>query len=72
MFYLEFGHGTEVVVSEEHAEFPLLDGGRELTQAVIGQLRGRAVKELLRHEAWHNMRHKDTHFPAMLVSSSSA
>lgn len=49
--YLEFGHGTEVVVSEEHAQFPLLHGGRELTQAVVSQLRGSVVKELLRHKA---------------------
>lgn len=49
--HLVLDHGAEVVVPEEHTQFPLLHSGCELTQAVVGQLRGRAVKELLRHEA---------------------
>ena len=50
--HLEFGHGAEVVVPEEDAELALLHGGRELAQAMVGQLGGCAVQELLRDEAW--------------------
>lgn len=41
-----------MVVPEEDAQLALLHGGRELAQAVVGQLRGRAVEELLGHDAW--------------------
>lgn len=51
--YLELDHGAEVVVPEEDAELALLHGGRELTQAVVRQLSGRVVQELLSHDAWH-------------------
>lgn len=51
--YLELDHGAEVVVPEEDAELALLHGGRELTQAVVRQLSGRVVQELLGHDAWH-------------------
>lgn len=51
--HLELDHGAEVVVPEEDAELAFLHGGRELTQAVVGQLSGRVVQELLGHDAWH-------------------
>lgn len=50
--HLELDHGAEVVVPEEDAELALLHGGRELTQAVVRQLSGRVVQELLGHDAW--------------------
>ena len=50
--YLVFYHGAEVVVPEEHAQLPLLHGGRQLTEAVVCELGGRAAQELLRHHAW--------------------
>lgn len=51
--HLELDHGAEVVVPEEDAELALLHGGRELTEAVVRQLSGRVVQELLGHDAWH-------------------
>lgn len=45
-------HGAEVVVAEEDAELALLDGSRELAQPVVGQLGGRGLQELLRHQPW--------------------
>lgn len=49
--YLVFDHGAEVVIPEEDTELSLLHGGRELTQAVVRELSGRAVQKLLRHDA---------------------
>lgn len=51
--HLELDHGAEVVVPEEDAQLALLHGRRELTQAVVRQLSGRVVEELLGHDAWH-------------------
>lgn len=53
MFHLVFNHGAEVVIPEKDAEFSLLHGGCELTQAVVRQLSGRAAQELLCHNACH-------------------
>lgn len=50
--YLELDHGAEVVIPEKDAELSLLHGRRELTQAVVRQLSGRVVQELLCHDAW--------------------
>lgn len=33
--YLVFGHGAEVIVSEEHAQLSFLNGGCQLTQAMV-------------------------------------
>lgn len=48
--HLVFDHGTEVVVPEEDAHFPLFGSGVELAQAVIGQLSGRRLQEVLGHQ----------------------
>lgn len=51
VIHLELDHGAEVVVPEEHTELSFLHGGRELTQAVVCQLGGRAVQKLLSYKA---------------------
>lgn len=51
VIHLELDHGAEVVVPEEHTELSFLHGGRELTQAVVCQLGGRAVQKLLGYKA---------------------
>lgn len=55
-FYLEFDHGAEVVIPKKDAEFSFLHSRGELTQAVVRQLSGRAVEELLRHDTCHKTR----------------
>lgn len=40
-----------MIVPEEDAELALLDAGRQLAQAMVCQLRGSVVQELLRHKA---------------------
>lgn len=52
VFYLVFDHCAEVVIPEKDAELSLLHGGRELTQAVVRQLGGRAAQKLLRHDTY--------------------
>ena len=47
-----FDERAEVVVPEEDRQLALLDGGAELTEAVVRQLGGRGLQELLRHQAW--------------------
>lgn len=49
--YLVLDHGAEVVIPEKDTELSLLYGGCELTQAVVRQLSGCAVQELLCHDA---------------------
>lgn len=58
-FYLELDHGAEVVIPEKDAELSLLHGRRELTQAVVRQLSGRVVQELLCHYAWDETERRD-------------
>lgn len=54
--YLVLDHGAEVVIPEKDTELSLLHGGRELTQAVVRQLSGRAAQKLLRHDAYDERR----------------
>lgn len=49
--YLVFDHCAEVVIPEKDTELSLLYGGSELTQAVVGQLSGRAAQKLLCYDA---------------------
>lgn len=50
--YLVLNHGAEMVVPEEDAQLPFRDGGRELAQAVVGELGSRGLQELLCYQAW--------------------
>lgn len=52
--HLVFDHGTEVVVPEKHRDLALLGRRVELTQAVVRQLGGRRLQELLGHQTWTN------------------
>lgn len=47
--YLVFGHGAEVIVPKEDAQFPFLYRGGKLAQAMVRQLCGGVVEELLGH-----------------------
>ena len=44
---LVLAHAGEVVVAEEHGHLPLLYDGVELADAVVGQLTGGLLQELL-------------------------
>ena len=48
--HLPLEHGTEVIISEEHAQFPFLHHHVELTQTVVRELSGSGLQKLLRYQ----------------------